>query len=286
MATQGAGATADAVRAARPLIQCITNYVAMDITANLLLAAGAAPAMVHSEREAGSAHRSALLVNTGTLDPSWTAGMRAAVAACRGAPWVLDPVGVGATAARTETCAELASLKPTAVKGNASEIIALATALGWTAPAGLGGPRGVDSTVADTAAALPAARHVVTATGSIVIVTGEVDRVVDAGGVLAVGGGSPLLPHVTATGCALGALLAAYLAAAGPYHTLQQPHPAGRGPSVGAVACAHACAAFGAAAAAAGGVANGPGSFRVALIDALYNQGAEDVDERSTVTAE
>lgn len=286
------GAAAERVRAARPLVQCVTNFVAMDITANVLLAAGAAPAMVHAEREAAdfAAHRSALLVNTGTLDPAWMGGMEAAIAAATdastAAPWVLDPVGVGATAARTRACVRLAALKPTAIKANASEIVALATAMGFDGGKGLGGPRGVDSTISDTAAARPAARHLAAETGAIIIITGKIDRIVDSvddGGrpVLGVVGGSPLLTAVTATGCALGALIAAYLAAA-PRHALSNRHPDGdlhAGASVGAVAAAHACAAFGAAAAAAETASSGPGTFRATLIDALHNQRARDIDE-------
>ena len=93
------------VRRVGPLVHNITNYVAMDVTANALLAAGASPAMVHATEEVedftGIAH--ALVVNIGTLSPSWVRAMIAAAekAAELGRPWVLDPVGAGATAYRT-----------------------------------------------------------------------------------------------------------------------------------------------------------------------------------------
>lgn len=40
-------------------------------------------------------------------------------------PWILDPVGVGATTFRTEKCIELIHSKPTVIRGNASEIMAV-----------------------------------------------------------------------------------------------------------------------------------------------------------------
>src|SRR5699024_11868780 len=93
-----------AVRAQSPLVQCITNYVSMDITANVLNAAGASPAMVHDVEEAGefAALASAVVINIGTPSPPWVDGMRAAArsAADAGTPWVLDPVAVGATSYR------------------------------------------------------------------------------------------------------------------------------------------------------------------------------------------
>jgi len=98
-----AAATAlDDMRAARPLVQNITNYVAMTISANVLLAAGASPAMVHAPEEAAdfAAISSSLVVNIGTLSEVWVDGMRRAIRQMNedGKPWVLDPVGCGATA--------------------------------------------------------------------------------------------------------------------------------------------------------------------------------------------
>ncbi len=40
-----------AMRAARPLVHNIANYVSMDVAANALLAIGASPAMVHAREE-------------------------------------------------------------------------------------------------------------------------------------------------------------------------------------------------------------------------------------------
>jgi hydroxyethylthiazole kinase len=119
-----------AMRAQKPLVHCITNFVAMNIAANVLLAAGASPAMVHAEEEAGefAAISGALTINIGTLSSDWMRGMRAATIAANeaGRPWVLDPVAHYATRFRREAVQELLALRPTIIRGNASEIIALA----------------------------------------------------------------------------------------------------------------------------------------------------------------
>jgi hydroxyethylthiazole kinase len=117
------------VREVAPLVQCITNFVSMDIMANTLLAAGASPAMVHAVEEISefTALANALCINIGTLSPEWIFSMKAAALRANelGKPWVLDPVGVGASRFRTERCLELITLRPAVIRGNASEIMAV-----------------------------------------------------------------------------------------------------------------------------------------------------------------
>ncbi|CAI5975839.1 unnamed protein product, partial [Closterium sp. NIES-65] len=199
-----------AVRASRPLIHCITNFVSMDAAANTLLAAGAAPAMVHSleEVEEFASLASALYVNIGTLSPNWVDSMKRAanVISARNRPWVLDPVGCGATTYRTKTSAELLALRPTVVRGNASEVLALAGAVSANT-------RGVDSTVASTAA-VAAAQQLASQGGTVVAVSGATDFTTDGHTMLACGNGVPLLQAITATGCSVTALITAFVAAA------------------------------------------------------------------------
>ncbi len=113
----------------------------MNPMANVLLALGASPAMVHAREEAAefAALADALTVNIGTLSPHWVEAMEEAAVAARlsGKPWVLDPVAVGATAYRRETGSRLLERRPTVIRGNASEILALEHQGG--------GGRGVDS---------------------------------------------------------------------------------------------------------------------------------------------
>jgi len=236
------------IRRESPLVHNVTNLVAMTLSANVLIAAGASPIMSAAPEEAGdlAAMSGALVVNIGTLTAPWIAGARAAVEGARGArrPWVLDPVGVGATAFRRETAVALVALQPRIIRGNASEILALAVG-------GVAG-KGVDST-AGTMDASDAARALAARTGAVVAVTGAVDLVTDGTRTLAVANGHELLTRTTASGCALTALIGAWAA------TLQDP----------LAATAGALAAYGIAAERAAARAQGCGSFVAALLDAL-----------------
>jgi hydroxyethylthiazole kinase len=256
------GARLARIRAERPLVQMIANYVSMDVAANALLALGASPAMVHAREEAAEFARlsGALVVNIGTLSAPWVEAMHLAAAAARAAkiPWALDPVGVGATKFRNETALALLAHKPTLIRGNASEILALARLSGAVSGAG-GGPKGVDS--ADpTEAAVEAAQALARATGAVVAATGAFDVVADATRVARIHGGDALMTRVTALGCALTGVAGAFLAQGGdPF-----------GASVAALAY------YKLAGARAASQAQGPGSFRVAFLDALAGLLSED----------
>lgn len=238
------------LRERRPLVQNITNFVAMDASANLLLAIGASPAMVHAVEEVEEFGRiaDALVVNIGTLSPPWVEGMEKAArgATAAGKPWVLDPVGCGATSYRTEWARRLLELQPSVVRGNASEVMALAGAAGAVT-------RGVDST-ASTEAALDAAAALARSSGAVVAVTGVTDYVHDGERCLAVANGHALMPYVTALGCALSAVVAGFLVVE----------------SDRRLAAAEALAVFGLAGEIAAQGAAGPGTFRARLADTLY----------------
>jgi hydroxyethylthiazole kinase len=242
-------AALERLRARRPLVHNMTNYVAMTVSANVLLALGASPAMVHAVEEVEDfvAISDALVVNIGTLSPPWVAAMRRAVLAANaaGKPWVLDPVGCGATAYRTTTAAELAALQPAIIRANASETMSLA---GATAA----GPKGVDST-AGSDEALDAARALARRTGSVVAVTGAVDYVTDGDTAVRIEGGHPMMPLSTALGCALSAVTAAFTAVADPM-----------------AAAVAALAVFGVAGAQAAERCRGPGHLPAELCDALH----------------
>jgi hydroxyethylthiazole kinase len=244
------------LRATRPLVHVLTNEVVQEISANVLLAIGAAPAMIVAEEEVGvfAPIAGALLINVGTLYPARLAAMEQAVAAARGAgvPWTLDPVAVGVLAYRTEACRSLLAQSPAAIRGNASEVLALA---GFA-----GGGRGVDST-AGSGAALDAAKQLASATGAIVAVTGEVDYITDGARTWATPWGHPIMTQVVGTGCALSALVAAF--------TAQAPD------RLDAVAAA--CAVAGLCGARAAEASRGPGSFKAEFLDALYQLSPESL---------
>ena len=124
-----AKAAAD-VRANNPLAGSITNTVTIDFVANAQLAVGGSAAMVYlpDEGETLVAAGGAVYLNMGTLFPIYeeTIPRTAAAAQAAGKPWVLDPVGIGIGSLRTKLLSELKQHKPAIVRGNASEIIALA----------------------------------------------------------------------------------------------------------------------------------------------------------------
>lgn len=247
--------------ASAPLVQAITNTVVQQFSANVLLAAGAAPAMIDHEADAAqfAAIADALLVNLGTASNHQLLAADAAIgtATARGKPWVLDPVSVGVVDFRSIKIRQAAAAGPSAVRGNASEIAALA---------GLGaGGRGVDSTD-EVDAVLPAAVALAQATGGVVAVSGVRDAVVAVQGgqvrMARIKGGHALMPKVVGMGCSLGALVAAYLAAG---RALGGERLAA---DFAATVAAHAH--FALAGARAGAQAAGPGSLQVAFVDALH----------------
>ncbi|GLR10820.1 hydroxyethylthiazole kinase [Mixta theicola] len=237
-----------------PLIHCMTNDVVQSFTANVLLALRASPAMVIDAEEAAqfSAIADALLINVGTLTQPRAAAMLAAVNAANaaGTPWTLDPVAVGALRLRSEFCQRLLTLRPAAVRGNASEILALALQQG--------GGRGVD-TQHTTESALSAARQLAQRYATIVAITGEVDYVTDGERTLRIPGGSPLMTRVVGTGCALSAVVAGFAAL----------------PGDRLLHIASACRIISCAGAHAAAAVNGPGSFIPAFLDGLWNLNEE-----------
>jgi hydroxyethylthiazole kinase len=241
-------AALSALRAKAPLVHNITNFVAMTPTANALLALGASPAMVHAIEEVAdfAPIASALVINIGTLAPDWVDAMAHAASAANaaGVPWVLDPVAAGATPLRRAASRRLLDLEPAIVRGNGSEIMALAGEAG--------GGKGVDSTAASDDAC-NAAIALARATSAVVAVTGRIDYVTDGSRTAVIENGDPLLTRVTATGCSATAIIGAYLGAGLPALD----------------AAVAGLVTLGVAGEIAARASSGPGSFQVALFDAL-----------------
>jgi hydroxyethylthiazole kinase len=231
----------------KPLVHHLTNYVTVNLVANVTLCTGALPVMAHAREEVGEmvGLASALVVNIGTLDPTFVeavlfAGRRANE---RGIPVVLDPVGAGATSFRTKTAERLLSeLSIAAVCGNAGEVATLA---GLAAEV-----RGVESVAGD---AREAAARAAGSLGVIVAATGETDYVSDGEHTLAVSNGLPLMGRVVGSGCASTAVVGCFAAVSG-----------GEAETV-----AHALAYFGRAGEVASGKSDGPGTFEPRFLDAL-----------------
>ena len=258
----------EAVRARAPLVQCITNTVVQNVTANVLLALGASPAMVDVATEAGPFARvaDALLVNTGTPHAEPRVAALEAVHAARaaGTPWVLDPVAVGSLPVRTALARDLLALHPTVLRGNASEVLAL---LGDSA-----GGRGVDSTVGTEDARVASVAASDGRLVAAVAVSGAVDLLVAPGiGVVRVANGTDLLTRITGGGCALGAVVAAFTSVA----------PEDAGAAAVAATAVHTIAAELAAR-----EAGGPGTFQPLFLDRLASLTPEDVVREARITLE
>ncbi|CAH0228560.1 hydroxyethylthiazole kinase [Plantibacter sp. VKM Ac-1784] len=246
----------DRLRERTPLVQSITNAVVTNFTANVLLAIGAAPAMTDIPTEAGPFARiaSGVLLNLGTPQAEQREAMVEAASAANdaGTPWVLDPVAVGFLPVRTALAAELLALRPTIVRGNASEIIALA---------GLGaGGRGVDSTDA-VDSAIEAATAIARTSGAVVAVSGPTDVITDGERIVRCSNGHAWLTLVTGGGCALGAVLAAFA-------SLDDDR---------LLTTVAATTAYTVAAQLAAAESRGPGSFAPAFLDHLHLLDADTV---------
>ena len=209
--------TVEQIRTAAPLVHCITNYVTVNDVANVLLAVGARPIMADECTEAAeiTALCAGLCLNIGTLNTRTIPGMLAAGRCARELqhPIVLDPVGAGASALRTETALRILNeVRPTALRGNISEIRALAVHAKTT--------QGVDANAADAvteenlAASAEFVRTFAARANAIVVVTGAIDLITDGVRCYAVRNGRPMMGRVTGTGCQLSALIAAALSAA------------------------------------------------------------------------
>ena len=172
---QAVTADLEKIRETAPLVLSLTNSVVQPLTANLLLAIGAVPAMLNDAEEAVDMLRSgtgALLVNLGTVTREQGAAMQTAVREANrlNIPWVLDPVAVGALSLRTRLAEQLKEQSPRIIRGNASEIMALA---GYSSVT-----KGPEST-SSSADALHAARELALHTGAAVLVTGRTDYSTD-----------------------------------------------------------------------------------------------------------
>jgi len=236
-AAQMAAGLLDRLRTRTPRVHCITNAVAQNFTANMLLATGCVPSMTLSPEEIAPfvVRSSALLVNLGTFDRERREATKIAVETARqgNVPWLLDPVFVDQAPQRLAFARQLIVLGPTAVRLNHDEFSAL-----------------TGSEPAHAAVATYALDR-----KTVVGLSGESDLVTDGSRMATIDSGHPLMAKVTAMGCAASALMAACL---------------GVEPDTFRAATA-ALVMIGVAGELAAREAKGPGSFAVAIIDTLHN---------------
>ena len=246
-----------AIREKKPLIHNITNYVVMNYTANALLAMGASPVMAHAQNEVEDmvSFAGALVINIGTLEDAWIASMITAgkKASELKTPIILDPVGSGATALRTNAAKSIIKeTRLSVIRGNASEILSLRHEDSKT--------KGVD-TIHSVDEAAQTATILAQELDTSLAITGPVDLITDGRRVIRVANGHPLMGYVTGTGCTATVTIGAFLAV--------DDDPVS--------ATATALAFFGLAGEVAGGKADAPGSFMIQMLDALYTITPEEL---------
>ena len=257
------------VRAKNPLIHNITNYVTVNDCANTVLACGASPIMADDRDEVADITSvcAGLNINIGTLnsrtiDSMLIAGRRANEL---GHPVVLDPVGAGASALRTQTALSLLQLRLAVIRGNISEIKTLASGSGTT--------KGVDADVADKVTeenldeAVAFAKAFAKQTGAVIAITGAIDVVADAERAYCIRNGNAMMASVTGTGCQLSAMTAAFVTA----------NPASPLEAAAAAVCAMGLA--GEIAHARLTPPDGNSSYRNYIIDAIYNLTPAQLEE-------
>jgi hydroxyethylthiazole kinase len=237
------------LRKASPRVHCITNAVAQNFTANVLLAAGAIPSMTVDPTEVGEfvARADALLVNLGTLDRERREAAEIAIEAAldERRPWLLDPVFIDRSQPRAAFAKTLVDRKPWAIRLNGAEFTALA----------------------DAAPEDAALRRYALERLSVIALTGPTDTVTDGTRLMKIENGHPLMGQVTAMGCAGAAVVTACLAVeADPWLAIAA--------GLLAFAVAGECAAL---------RARGPGSFAVEMIDALARLDRETLRARARV---
>lgn len=199
----------ESVHKNNPLIHCITNYVAMNFTANSLLAIGASPLMsfCSEEMEEIVSKCDALCINIGCLDTQQTEAMKVAVEATLkyNKPWVLDPVGVGISNIRTKICNSLIDIKaPAVIRGNYSEIAFLTGAQKDI--------RSLENKFGNDKEMREITSQLALRIGSVVVASGATDYISDGKDVDEIILGHPMMAKVTAMGCVSSAIISAFVA--------------------------------------------------------------------------
>ncbi|WVW86150.1 hydroxyethylthiazole kinase [Kwoniella bestiolae CBS 10118] len=267
-----------------PLINQLTNKVVMNDSANVTLAVGASPIMSTNPRDVYdlSPAIGACLINFGTVDDKEGMKVAGRQANVNRKPLVFDPVAVGATSYRRETAEELlAHWQPTIIKGNAAEIGAMAESTEVAS-------RGVDAAGAGFKDPGAIVRALAKKRAAIIVLTGPEDYISDGHTVLKVSNGSHFLEKITGSGCQAGTLIACFAAASRSYY-LNENEPFEddsqlvQGDMLIAALAGILIYTIASEVAADRPDVKGPGTFRSALIDELYNLTPEVVQQRARV---
>ncbi|SJL83356.1 hydroxyethylthiazole kinase [Vibrio palustris] len=255
--------TVEVVRQTNPMAGSVTNSVTMNFVANAQLAVGGSAAMVYLADEAVAIAKAggASYINFGTFEPFYvdTLPQMAHELSVSNKPWVIDPVGIGIGGLRTQILTDFKAYKPSIIRGNASEVIALANLWGLDAGNNQSNVRGVDAQDAvDDARA--AAIAIAKWTNGAVAVSGERDLITDGYYLAYSSGGSHFMNKITGAGCSLGGVMAVYATSAPPF-----------------IAALTGAAIYNLAGQRAEETAYGPASFQEHFLDHLYRATAQEV---------
>lgn len=260
------------VKRTNPMAGSITNTVSINFVANAQLAVGGSAAMVYlpDEGEFLAKVGEATYINVGTILPIYEESLPRVARTLHDErkPWVLDPVAIGIGDMRTRLLQQFKDYKPSVVRGNASEIIALASLWKLTVDSGVSNVRGVDSTDS-VMAAKSAAVAIAKWTGGAVAVSGEIDLITD--GIIQARsyGGSHFMEKITGAGCSLGGVIAIYATAATPF-----------------IAALTGTAIYNLAGKSAESITDGPASFQIKFLDELYQSTAQEVANNPIIIEE
>lgn len=253
----------ETVKCTNPMAGSITNTVTINLVANAQLAVGGAAAMVYlpDEGEFLANAGGATYINVGTLLPIYEQTLPRVTKVLHDTrkPWVLDPVAIGIGSLRTQLLQQFKEYKPSVIRGNASEIIALAGLWGLDGGTDESKVRGVDSTDSVNAAQL-AAVALAKWTGGAVAVSGETDLITDGSIVAYSHGGSHFMERITGAGCSLGGVVAVYATGASPF-----------------IAALTATSVYNLAGKRAENKVDGPGSFQNEFLNELYKATAAEI---------
>lgn len=260
----------DHVRKSVPLVHNITNYVTVNDVANMLLACGGSPIMSDEplDVEEITSICGGLNINIGTLNARTIEGMIKAGKKANelGHAVLLDPVGAGASALRTNTAKELMEeIRFDVIRGNISEIKTLAQGSGTT--------KGVDADMADAVteenldSAITFVKSFAKETGSIIAVTGAIDLVADDKNCYVIRNGRPEMGKITGTGCQLSGMMTAFITA----------NPDNKLEAAAAAVCVMGLAGeIGFSRMQEG---DGNATYRNRIIDAVYNMNGEELEK-------
>ncbi|MBU3180745.1 hydroxyethylthiazole kinase [Clostridium psychrophilum] len=265
------------LREKTPLVHQITNNVTINDCANITLAIGGSPVMaedIHEVREMVSL-ASSLVLNIGILN---TGSIEAMIAAGKKAnelniPVILDPVGVGATSYRNESCKKImGEVKLAVIRGNLSEIKLIYGI--DTVTRGVDASESFDVSSNEFAKAKEMARNFAEKFNTVVAITGEVDIITDGKNLYTVSNGHKMMSRVTGTGCMCTAVIGCYLGA-------------GKNNLIAALAGVVSMGISGETAyERLDKEIEGSGTFRVKMIDAMYNLCENEINKRSKINEE